>query len=579
MTSRSFGNFRPGKPHLLRGGRGIAAEILDLRNDVDAAFENLETYIDETFATSGQGYIYLHDAEVIGGSVSNKDFQDINNTVLQSFTASSTEVRLSIISSYPEVRVVTLAGDIDAELERAVDESHYSGEVDITVDEDGETISIIVLTPEGSISARQDIEIAINLPPEILSLYFTGDYPELSWDPETLKTALAANDTFQISFTSDKPCIGAKVLNQDACILQTFTFAETTSGTITATIANRGDSAQFLPAWVQLRDSSGAYGSSCATNHDGGDENGIDVVNLNNLAASGSIGVITYRSGYSALKNSEYADIALTASNYNEVLFDDNSTGELSITNTTIFEASKEVLRLSGDTRFTGTNFRMRLRRTDNGRETIINGTVQIAHIPISTVIIGLPAARLRSGGNNGTSIQNHTISVTLDQPSYSAPSLDIPVDGGIWSGDWSTGPSIWTRILQVHDDNAHQLHTWGDFSVLNKAGLETTVITSGETYTIGGSVQRIVRYTTPFSQEATINVPVSEYTKLVFGLFSLNDRQALRNATQGNHDNITDTITVDEIGENPTTVFLNDLVLANQNSLGLLTVTIEETV
>jgi hypothetical protein len=590
MASRSFGTKSPAMPHLVKRGGGLSGEIADLRSDIDEAFTSLEEDVtdvvttveelEESLADGGQGFIYVSDitTPTPGGSISNKQYADPPaNLVLIEATSSSSHIYVHVVSSYPSARVVTTVDEYTKILTPTG--LAFTGYVDVYIGEADEIINVHTVTPNGSNAAKQTVDMSINLPPELIALSFSGDYPELSWNPGTHQTALAAGNTFNISFTSDRPCVGARVLDQDACVLQTFTFAETTSGIITATIADRGDVLQELPAWVQVKDSGGAYGAARSTNHNNGGVHKINVVDLNNLVASGSIGTITYRSGYSALKNSEYADIAVTASNYDEVLFDENSTGELSITSPTVFASSKEVQRIDGITRFTGTNFRMHLRRLDNGRETIINGTVQIANVPISSVIVGVPAARLRSGGNDSTSAQNHTITITLDQPIISAPSLTPATDGGTFIGSWAGGPSVWTRSLQVHDNNLHQLHTWGALSVINKAGLETTVITSGTTYTIGGFVIRTLLFSVPFSQTVVFNAPVGTYTKLSFGTFSLGGDQAIRNPVQGNHDNITNNITVDSIGTNPTTAFLNDQVLANNNSQGLLSVTIQETV
>jgi len=76
------------------------------------------------------------------------------------------------------------------------------------------------------------------------------------------------------------------------------------------------------------------------------------------------------------------------------------------------------------------------------------------------------------------------------------------------------------------------------------------------------------------------MNVPVVTYTKLTFGVLSLNNHTGLRNAVQGDHADIVDTLTVDSIGTNPTTVWLNDVTLAGQNTLGTLTIAdVQETV
>lgn len=583
MGSRSFGGSHPLRPHLVRKSGGLAAEIMDLRRDIDAAFTSLETYVDSKISESGQGFIYLTDAaSPTGGMVSDQVYQNPpDNTVLQSFTCSTVDVRLTINASYPEVRVITLAGAVNETLTPSLDEGHYSGTVDVVVDPAGETIGIVVLTPEGLASARDDVAVAIELPPQLLDLYFTGGYPDVPWIPGTPQTELKAGDTFDLHFVSDLPCTGATVLNDGAGTLQTFAFASATSGTVSITIADRGTTLQNLAAKMKVHNAAGAFGNVRATNELGGSVDGHDLVALNNRYPSGSVASINYPAGQSALKDAESATFNLTASNYDTAAFTSPSApAELSIANPSTFEAAKVVTRIAGNTRFSGVNFRMVLSREANGSQTTVDSYAAIAHVAISAATITLPAARLRSGGNNGTAAQSHTITIALDQPAYAAPSLAADVNGGTWLGSWTGGPSSWTRSLSVHDNDVHASHNWGAFSVTNRAGkVTTTIAPASAAYTIGGFVARTLTFAA-FSQSTTMNVPVVTYTKLTFGVLSLNNHQGLRNATQGNHADIVDTLTVDSIGTNPTTVWLNDVTLAGQNTLGTLTIAdVQETV
>lgn len=584
MGSRSFGGSHPLRPHLVRKSGGLAAEIMDLRRDVDSAFVSIETYIDSKISESGQGFIYLTDAvsPISGGMVSDKVFQNPpDDTVLQSFTCSTVDVRLTINASYPEVRVITLAGTVNESLTPSLDEGHYSGTVDVVIDPAGETIGIVVLTPEGLASARDDIPVAIELPPQLLDLYFTGSYPSITWLPGTPQTELKAGDTFDLHFVSDLPCTGATVLNDGAGTLQTFTFAPTTSGTISIIIADRGTTLQNLAAKMKIHDAAGAFGNVRATNELGGSVDGHDLVSLNNLRSSGSVASINYPAGQSALKDVESATFNLTALNYDTVNFTSPSVpAELSIANPSTFEAAKVVTRIAGSTRFSGVNFRMVLSREANGSQTTVDSYAAIAHAAISAAAITLPAVRLRSGGNNGTSAQSHTITINLDQPAYAAPSLTADVNGGTWLGSWTGGPSAWTRSLSVHDNDAHSVHNWGAFSVTNRAGkVTTTIAPANATYTIGGFVARTLTFGA-FSQSTSMGVPVVTYSKLTFGFLLLGNQQGLRNAVQGDHSNIVNTLTVDSIGTNPTTVWLNDVAMAGQNTLGTLTISdVQETV
>jgi hypothetical protein len=532
---------------------------------------------------TAHGTIYLAAVEAIGSghTISNIVYaDDPNNVVIADFTSSTVDIRLTLDSSYPNVQVVTSVDYYTATLPQ-IDE-HFKGTIDIQVSSDGEDIIAYAMIPstpgEELEAANQEITVTIVLPPELTALSFSGSYPELSWNPGTYQTAVAAGNNFNIAFTSNIECVGARVLDQDACVLETFDFASTTSGTITATIADRGDVLQALPAWVQVKDANGAYGDTRATNHDGGIVDATDLINLNDIYATGSINpTIVYPGIQAALKNVESATLGLTASLYDEVLFDDNSTGDLDISNPTTFEAAKNVTRLvtAADKRFTGTNFRMILRRLDNGTETIVTSLVKIAHVAISDGNITLPATKLRSGGNNDTTIQSHVIHVILDQPTLSAPSLAAATNGGTWTGSWTGGDQDWTRTLLVHDDDDHVTHTWGAFSVTNLAGIVTTTIDTGDTqYIIEGFVARDLLFA-PATPTSTFGVTVSVYENLRATLWELKGTTPLLNPVQGNLDDIEDTFTITD----SSTAYCNDATLVGQNTLGMYLLGFEETI
>lgn len=410
--------------------------------------------------------------------------------------------------------------------------------------------------------------------PELVDLRFVGGYPSLpsAWGIPGNQTNLKAGDTFQLQFTADEFCIGARVLDQDACSLQTFTFDPTYSGLLTVTIADRGTTTQALPAWVQVCNVFGEFGTARATNHGGGTTDKVHVVYLNNAQPSGTFGVVDYPGSQLALKGSETATVSLAAQYYETILFT-SPPAELLISNPSAFEATKTVQRIAGTTRFSGTNFQFYMRRLSNGTEATVSGLVEIANVAIASAVITLPAARLRSGGNDGTTAPVHSVTLTFDQPTLGAPSLDPATNGGTWNAAWSGGPSAWVRGLRVHDDDLHQVHSWTGFSVTNRAGLVTTSF-SPATYTIGGFIARVVGPFAPFTATASIHVPVITYTKLAFGIFSLSGAQVLRNPVQGDHSNITNTVTVDSIGTPTTVVYINDPVVVGQNTLGNMTIT-----
>jgi len=174
---------------------------------------------------------------------------------------------------------------------------------------------------------------------------------------------------------------------------------------------------------------------------------------------------------------------------------------------------------LSGTYNISTPNLDVSANRVENDATTTLNTVVKIANTA-ATLSVSNPNTRLRSGGNDGTSIQNHTITIQSDQQLYSAPTLQV--DGGT-TADWQTsptfsgGPTTWTNVLQVHDDDAKGTYNWGAISGYNLAGIQTTT-KSGATqqYVLGGFVQRTMTVLAQLLGKTTvINVEVSDYTKL----------------------------------------------------------------
>jgi hypothetical protein len=324
---------------------------------------------------------------------------------------------------------------------------------------------------------------------------------------------------------------------------------------------------------VAARNAAGAYGPTRDTNALGGTTDGVDLVNLNNLHPTVTFGTITYPALQGALKNSESATVAVTTANLDSIVYD-SPNGDLSVTNPNTDETPKTVTRIAGNYNVSTNNLRGIATRNANAAQTTGQTVVYVAHVAAS-VGVTEPAARLRSGGNDGTAAQNHTITITSDQRLYSAPTLDNGVGGGTWQGaGFVGGPSVWTRALQVHDNDTKGTYSWSNLVATNLAGIVTTSITGDTSYVLGGFVSRNLTFAA-FSQTTTMNVAVVTYTKLQAGIFTATNQPALRNATQGDHSNILNTYTVDSIGTNPTTLWWNDVAAAASNSSGTAQITL----
>jgi hypothetical protein len=268
-------------------------------------------------------------------------------------------------------------------------------------------------------------------------------------------------------------------------------------------IANRGTTAQALPARVRVQKATGSWSDWFET---------TNTVALNNLYPSASFGTVTYPSGQGALKDSETATIAFTGSNFDSIIFS-SPNSDVSIASPFEYATSKTVTRTGGSYNISTNNVRAVLTRAANNATTTANTLVRIANTP-ATISISTPASRLRSGGNNGTTAQNHTITITASQSLYAAPSLNAPE--GTWQGGGFSGSSTtWTRSLQVSDNNAKGAFTFNSLSATNLAGVATTTISSGAGYTIGGFVFRVLTVPAYPTRSVDIGTDISNTAKL----------------------------------------------------------------
>lgn len=517
----------------------------------------------------GSGWVYITDADVqISGTISSKVYQDTGNTVLQSFITSTVDITLSIRSSYPKI---TVDGN-PFELTRDAGGGYYEGDCDITISASGD-ISVVIKTADDENGASDTVAITLAAPPELLTLSFTGGYPGS-------QTELKEGDNYGITGTTDKAIDAIEVYDYEAGQYELITGLSGTSFSEAITVADRGDSAVLRPARVRARDAvTGAWGNYRDTNFGGGSTEGVHVVNCNNLHPSVAIGSITYPGAQGALKGSESATVANTCSDFDTIAYSDPTGTQLNIANTTTYETSKSVTRVGGDYNVSTVNFRITANRAANDADTIANDTVNIANIA-AEITVAEPAARLRSGGNDGTSIQNHTITLTSNQQLLSAPSLSEDTGGGTFIGSWSGGPTVYTRTLQVHDDDVKATYNWQSLSATNLAGIVTTAITGDDTYVLGGFVSRTLTFAA-YSQTTTLNVAVVTYTKVQAGIFTSTNQPAVRHTPQGDHANAANEYTIDSpLNTNPQTLWWNDVAAAAANSTGTAQITdVEETV
>lgn len=387
-------------------------------------------------------------------------------------------------------QAVTLATSADAPLFTGTAAINLQGETSLTVThEDG---------------ASHTTTIAIDAPPVIQTATFTGGYPGS-------QTELKSADTYQINIVSDIPIIAIELADYGSYTYQTFSVASNTNHTVTGVIANRGTSVQSLGAKVRVQKSTGSWSTYHLTESDGSAD-GVNLVKLNNIYPTVSCGTITYPASQGALKDSETATVVNTVTNYSTVSYT-SPNGDLTITNPSTVETPKTVTRLSGNYNIASTNFTISANRAANNATSTASTVVYIAHVAC-TLAVTEPATRLRSGGNDGTAAQDHTITITASQNLYAAPTLVAGAQGTFQGAGFTGSATTWTRALRVHDNDTKGTYSWGSISGTNLAGKVTSAITGNADYVLGGFVSRVITLAA-YANECSMNVEAITYANV----------------------------------------------------------------
>jgi hypothetical protein len=492
----------------------------------------------------------------VGGKVFSSD-----GIVLDSATMNTDLIRVYVLAGLGHTNYkpeITVEGEAVALLQNE-DQSIWEGFVDI----DREGSETITATHEDG--ATHTINVTTDVAPEVQTALFENGYPNA-------QTELKEDDTFQLNVVTDLPMTRIEVQDFGAGKSQIFDFAATTNATVDVAIADRGNTPQSVGVRIRTMNANGSYGATFDTDSAGSD-NGIHVLNLNNLHPVGLIDAIQYPVGQVAIKDSESAGVDLSASNYDSLIYESEN-GQLQFTAPTVFEAYKQAARIGGGYNVSEDNVQITMTRAANGASLMVQEVVAIAHV-VPQLTITEPTTRLKSGGNQSTQAQNHQIRLTSNQKLMEAPTISAP-HGTLLNSMLDTGNGmIYTQDLRVHDDDEKGVFTFGLTLATNLAGKTVVEFSDEANYELGGFVVRTI--TVPaFSNEIDMEVRVSNISKVI-----ARDKDL---ALLTYYNDFTDNDKAYTI-TNPSSVLningdlfhWNDSQAVNNNTTGLATIQIEE--
>lgn len=460
--------------------------------------------------------------------------------------------------------VVTLVGKQDSPL--------WTGQVNITlpaVSDDG----FIHIEARHEDGATNETLVKFDTAPVLSEAVFVEGYP-------VGQTELKAGDMFNVKFTADIDVIACEIEDSGAFVYTKGSFAAAKTKILTGiVVADRGNVVSTQGFRIRVQKSTGSW-SNWYDSKSVGSVDGVNTVKLNNLKPTITFGTVVYPGTQQALRYADKATVNHTITNFDTV---DYTSSVLTVTLPTAFEAAKVVSSSTGDYNMSTKNLTVKAVRKANGGSTTNSVVVATANgSPI--VEATFPAARLRSGGKNGTAVQRHTVKLTSDQILISTPSVNAPE--GTWAPeDWVSDASklVWTRVLLISDDNAKGQFNLNSLKATGPSGEVSTALSGIPTYTIGGFVFRSIKVAAWPNREADIGTKVTDPTKLRCSNLGKGSSGSLNFGYQANLNNTVNKFTI----TGPTGVLNNagnlwynlDSANATSNTGGILTIEIEEVV
>lgn len=505
-------------------------------------------------------------------NVGNKVMSDDGFSVLNCIsTTKAVRVFVTAITGYSNYRPQITVNGVPCPVTAKPDAPLFTGSVVIVLPDSAAADSLI--EAKHSDGAVWSTTVGIDTPPVVTNAHFTSVYP-------TGQTELKAGDKMDIRFTTDLDVVGYEIADYGCFTSSTGTLTPGATHNVAAlTIANRGNTPQALSFKIRAHKASGSWSEwfdSALANPVGL----VSTVVVNNLYPVVTFSPVVYGAGQQAIRHGDIANVVHTITDADSTTY--SGTG-ITVNQPTTYATSKEVMGSAGDYSYGVNNFFVSARRFANGAVTQAATAVNITNVK-PTITISLPQTRLRSGGNQGTAVQVYPITITSNQRLTEAPELNIPE--GVWSTPgWVSNPAqtVWTRSIAIHDDNVKGVHSFNSLQAVGLSGLIQNNITTGETYTIGGFVFRVLTVAAFPNREASIGTKVTSVGKLRCTNLSKGASGTLNATYKVNLDNelARYTITGPTKTLNPqgTLWYNSDAANATSNTSGTMQIEIEEVV
>lgn len=409
-------------------------------------------------------------------------------------------------------------------------------------------------------SKNKVISVSNESPATITNLVIVNNPASSDFFPVS-QTEVKAGDSIFISFDTDKDITQVIIDNAGAGASQNINIPATSSVVnLEVTCGSTLVSATERTVQVRSTTASGSTASDVALSS--------NTILCNNLYPTVNA-TFAYPATQTAIKNAESVTATLTTSDFDTILYS-SPNSQLSVPSPGTDEVTKVLGRLAGDYNVTLTNFRGVGTRNANGAVTTSDFVIRIANIA-AVISIAEPAV-MRSGGANGSAVQNHTITLTSTQRTQIAPTLVADI-GTLGTFNWSATATVYSAALALNDTDAKGTGNWSNMAATGLSGIAAT-LAGDTTYLCRGFVQRTI--TLPaFADTFIIGVAAVNLDNLVVN-WAIDTSGALTRNTLDDAPNTSQYFA--SVAGGNTTIHLLDVSKTTATSVES-TVTIEETI
>jgi hypothetical protein len=421
----------------------------------------------------------------------------------------------------------------------------FTGYADIVLAPSGNT----TITAVSNVSATRTATVTLSGAGPVVNSVTFGSYPGS-------QTELKSGDTIVATITVPADAVEVQVEASGASTT-TYNKAVTIQSAIQNITISNASGIQSIR--VRAKNSIGTYGEWFTSS---------TLVLNQTYPTIGSFSV-SYPASQSAIKNTESATISSTVSNFDTISY---TSSNLTVANSTTYEATKSVTYLVGSYVNAGTNYTISATRAANNATSTGSTLVVIADVaPTAAISITGNPTRLVSSPSGIT----YTIKITPSQVLLSAPSLNATL--GTWTGSWTLSAGVWSRGLIISDATARGTGTFSGLSLVGLAGIAGNSITAGSTYTVGGLTMRNLTYPA-YSRVTAIGSAVADQTKVSAQITGGN--VLTRYTDNAVHTNGFYIANADgTYNPNGSYLGLSDSAFAGSNTSGTLTVDMQEAV